>query len=52
MYIFNLEDIKKITTHFLNSLFRYYNCFFFSMTPLIDLEVRTKEVTAVKDARD
>jgi hypothetical protein len=50
--VFNLNEIKSITYHFISTFFRYYNSYFYVFTPLVDLEVRTKEVEIVKDARE
>lgn len=52
MYVFTLEEVKSITYHYLQSLFRYYGAYFFAFTPLCDLEIRTREVFEKKDAKD
>lgn len=52
VYIFSLQEIKDISLHFLQTLFRYYSTYFFVFTPLCDMVVITQEVYQKKDARD
>ncbi|CAK61216.1 unnamed protein product (macronuclear) [Paramecium tetraurelia] len=53
VYIFSLENLKEISSHFLSTFFRFYRAYFFTFTPWVDIVVTTYQKHQIKkDVKD
>ena len=42
--IYNLDEVTKISMHFLHTFYKHYNLYFFALTPHVNVEIRTFEM--------